>query len=299
MNWFLLKAYSTQSVLSYRDKVRDMGAQVYVPTTKVVANKRKGAQAEERPLMFSYIFVHTDAAIVTDIEQKYYPKLIAIWKYPKATTSPKDMLTPARKHLLVIPDRQMSMFMQTVGQYNGDVPFLEPSAEMLEKGDRVRIIDGAFKGVEGTLVSQRGKDGGRVLVRISDLIAVPTLEIEPKFIEVLEFAKGSHHLYQKMNSLTPRVEKAIELKLNNQPIPFELTDSISVFIKRFSNLTVPTNNQQARYLSLLLQCYLVLDQFESANAVKEKIEKLRPKLNSESMTALTAQALNIYGQLAT
>lgn len=291
MNWFLLKTHSASTVLSFRDKFRDAGLEVYLPTIQKVENSRYGDKVVEKPVMFSYIFMRSEEGRVVEFEQKYRPKLTAIWRKSKSKMD--------QKRLLVIPDKQMQMFMQTVGQYQNDVPFLQPSSDMLEKGDKVRIIGGPFEGVEGILLSQQGKDGGRILVRISDVLAVPTLEIEPQMIEVLEFAKGSHHFYQKMNSLAPRVEKAIELKRQGQLIPIELTQAINIFVKRFRNLQTSTLNSRVRFLSMLLQCYLILNLFEDAKKIKNEIEQLQPKLKSESMLALSAEAFNIYNQLVT
>ncbi|MBQ0047176.1 MAG: UpxY family transcription antiterminator [Prevotellaceae bacterium] len=289
MNWFLLKTHSASTVLSFRDKFRDAGLEVYLPTIQKVENTRYGDKVVEKPVMFSYIFMRSEEGRVVEFEQKYRPKLTAIWRKSKSKMD--------QKRLLVIPDKQMQMFMQTVGQYQNEVPFLQPSNDMLEKGDKVRIIGGPFEGVEGILLSQQGKDGGRILVRISDVLAVPTLEIEPQMIEVLEFAKGSHHFYQKMNSLAPRVEKAIELKRQGQLIPIELTQAINIFVKRFRNLQTSTLNSRVRFLSMLLQCYLILNLFEDAKKIKNEIEQLQPKLKSESMLTLSAEAFNIYNQL--
>ena len=289
MNWYLLKTHSASTVLSFRDKFRDAGIEVYLPTIQKVEHTRLGEKVVEKPVMFSYIFMRSEEGRVVEFEKEYRPKLTAIWRKSKSKMD--------RTRILVIPDKQMQMFMQTVGQYQNDVPFLQPSSDMLEKGDKVRIIGGPFEGVEGILLSQQGKDGGRILVRISDVLAVPTLEIEPQMIEVLEFAKGSHHFYQKMNSLAPRVEKAIELKRQGHLIPIELTQAINIFVKRFRNLQTSTLNSRVRFLSMLLQCYLILNLFKDAKKIKYEIEQLQPKLKSESMLALTAEAFNIYNQL--
>lgn len=289
MNWYLLKTHSASTVLSFRDKFRDAGIEVYLPTIQKVEHTRLGEKVVEKPVMFSYIFMRSEEGRVVEFEKEYRPKLTAIWRKSKSKMD--------RTRLLVIPDKQMQMFMQTVGQYQNDVPFLQPSSDMLEKGDKVRIIGGPFEGVEGILLSQQGKDGGRILVRISDVLAVPTLDIEPQMIEVLEFAKGSHHFYQKMNSLAPRVEKAIELKRQGQLIPIELTQAINIFVKRFRNLQTSTLNSRVRFLSMLLQCYLILNLFKDAKKIKYEIEQLQPKLKSESMLALSAEAFNIYNQL--
>lgn len=289
MNWYLLKTHSASTVLSFRDRFRDAGIEVYLPTIQKVEHTRLGEKVVEKPVMFSYIFMRSEEGRVVEFEKEYRPKLTAIWRKSKSKMD--------RTRLLVIPDKQMQMFMQTVGQYQNDVPFLQPSSDMLEKGDKVRIIGGPFEGVEGILLSQQGKDGGRILVRISDVLAVPTLEIEPQMIEVLKFAKGSHHFYQKMNSLAPRVEKAIELKRQGHLIPIELTQAINIFVKRFRNLQTSTLNSRVRFLSMLLQCYLILNLFEDAKKIKYEIENLQPRLKSESMLALSAEAFNIYNQL--
>jgi hypothetical protein len=87
---------------------------------------------------------------------------------------------------------------------------MKPSEVDLEKGDIVRIVAGPFNGIEGVLLSQQGKEGGRVLVNVSNVIAVPTLHIEPEYLQVLQFAKKGKHFYKLVDSYVPRLRKAME-----------------------------------------------------------------------------------------
>ena len=54
----------------------------------------------------------------------------------------------------------------------------------VKKGDRVRITDGIFKGVEGEFV--RVKGDRRVMVAVQGVMAVATAFVHPSIIEVIE-----------------------------------------------------------------------------------------------------------------
>ena len=67
---------------------------------------------------------------------------------------------------------------------SNDLIYLEPSMINFAKGTRVRIIGGAFDGVEGCFVKIKGVRSRRVVVEVEGL-AVATAEIEPQYIEII------------------------------------------------------------------------------------------------------------------
>ena len=82
---------------------------------------------------------------------------------------------------LVIPEKQMNDFIAVSRQYEQPVLYVDPQEVALKKGDRVRIISGIWKGVEGKFV--RIKKGLRVVIAIPGVAAVATASIPPSFVE--------------------------------------------------------------------------------------------------------------------
>ena len=254
----------------------------FLPTTKTVVKHGDKEQPVEKPLLFSYIFVHTEEHVADAFCTANNG--IAFLREHR----PDGKLGPH----LVIPDYQMDNFMRAVELYTDEMPFVAPTPAMLAKGDRVRIIGGQFKGLEGILEARQGKDGGRVIIRLEKLVSISTTEISPELIEVLEFAPESRHLYQKLDSFHPRLRRALDLRAERKPLTPELEGHLRVFTKRFANLEVSALNARVRYLAYLMLAYALLEHDDEHSApIAEQLRSLRPQLNSKKSVFLLDDAL--------
>jgi len=281
-NWFVLKMKVATSAVRMRELLTAAHIDFFLPMTKSVVKRGGKEETVEKPLLFSYIFVRT-----TEPEADAFCRTNHGITFLREHT-PDGSIGPH----LVVPDSQMDNFIRAVEQYTDDIPFVAPTPEMLAKGDRVRIIGGPFRGIEGILEARQGKDGGRVIVRIGDLVAVPTVEISPEFIEVLEFAPEGRHLYQKLDSFQPRLRLALDYRAERKPIPSELEAHIRMFVRRFANLEVSALNARVRFLSYLMLAYaLVEHDGQHADSIADQLRELRPQLNSPKTLSLLDDAL--------
>lgn len=288
-SWYVLKMRTSSSFARFRELLTEAKLEFFLPTTKNEVEQGACHTMRERPILFSYIFVHADEQAVAGFVQQNVG--VTMLRHRSLSGEPD--------YYVSIPNRQMQMFVYTVGQYAGvDVPLITPSDEVLDKGDRVRVLDGPFHGVEGILEAQQGKEGGRVIVRISNVLAVPTLQLLPESIEVLEFSKQSRHLYQKLDAFEPRLRKVVDCILTNEPVPDDLSAHVALFVRRFSNLYVPSLNSRARYLGLLMLAYRVLDRHRDALTIFRELDTLIPTLRSKSSLALAQEMCSLYVSLS-
>lgn len=87
---------------------------------------------------------------------------------------------------IVVPDAQMEQFIRVSRTDDERLTYLKPEEINLSKGTRVRILGGAFDGVEGIFVKVKGKRNRRVVVLIDHVSAIAVSEISPDLIEVLD-----------------------------------------------------------------------------------------------------------------
>ena len=283
MNWFVLKMRIASSAVRFRDLLTAAHIDYFLPMTKTVVTRGGKEEPVEKPLLFSYIFVRSEEHLVN------------------AFVDQNDGIAFLREHTtdgtlgphLIVPDSQMNNFIRAVENFTDEIPIVAPTPEMLSKGDRVRIIGGPFRDIEGILEARQGKDGGRVIVRIGNLIAVPTVEISPELIEVLEFAPEGRHLYQKLDSFQPRLYRALALRESGEPVPPELVGYLQIFTRRFANLSVSAINAKARFLSYLMLAYAVIEHDDKHSApIFSKLTKLQPLLKSKQSIRLVDNALS-------
>lgn len=284
VKWYVAK--SARLSLPYRDELDRSGLEYFLPTRFVLQNIGGKRMRVERPVIFNFIFIRGTVFQVKEFcrsQQGIY----MVYRHQ----SKDDMPADDSNRLLTVGDREMQMFAQTVGEYVSDVPFIRPSEVDLSKGDHVRIMDGPFAGVEGILISQQGKDGGRVLVSISNIISVPTLEIRPEFLQVISFAKSGRHLYKKFDSFAAKARRALRNYHTTGLQPKDIA-ALTMFVRRFSTLQTHTLNARVKLLVSLLVCYTCLGMKQEKQAVASSIDDILPSINSDMF--LTFALIHLY-----
>lgn len=73
--------------------------------------------------------------------------------------------------------------MQISRVMSDDILYLKDVADKLRAGQKVRVIDGPFKGVKGTVL--RVKRSRRVVVDFPGLLAIATTYIDPRDLQVI------------------------------------------------------------------------------------------------------------------
>ncbi len=84
---------------------------------------------------------------------------------------------------LIIPDREMELFMFMVNTGENGLMYLGDDKPEYHQGDRVRVTQGPFKGAEGHI--KRIKKDRRLIVTIHGVAAIATTFIHPDFLEVI------------------------------------------------------------------------------------------------------------------
>ena len=161
------------------------GIETFIPMRKARRQRRGGASrlvrgrrgVGERPVarwvpaVRDLIFVHTQRDIIQTAKQEI-PFLHYIMRGGDG-----EERTP-----LVVPERQMRPFIESNTPDGNDIEWLSPAD--MRPGQRFRILDGPFRGLEATLQRLPGRRARSVIVSIEGLIAaaisVPIDSLERK-----------------------------------------------------------------------------------------------------------------------
>ena len=130
-----------------------------------------GMEYYAQSVMPSYMFVHTDEESAKRL--KYSQFGFAYIYCDRQTGKPQ-----------VIPDREMEIFRIVCTAAAQGLEFLGDEPSKYAVGDRVRVIDGPFKGAEGYV--RRIRKDRRLVIIISGLAAVATSFIPPELLEKVE-----------------------------------------------------------------------------------------------------------------
>ena len=85
---------------------------------------------------------------------------------------------------IVIPDKQMEDFIRICTASNKEVLYLSNPSEKLRNGAKVRVVNGPFTGVVGTVV--RIKKSRRIMVEIPGIIAAASAYVPEDDLELVE-----------------------------------------------------------------------------------------------------------------
>lgn len=286
--WYIARAYHVSPELcSMLDR---LPFEYFAPMSKKKMVVKGKDVKRNVPLALNYVFFHTDDFQFLRSMIRDMSRVTMLYHSPSRDAKSNTKDTQYRP--MIANDREMEMFIKAASFYTQGAPLTVPDRKLMMKGDRVRIIDGPFKGVEGTLISQQGKDGGKVVVSIGDLVSVPTLDISPENIQVIRFAHGNKHIYKKMDSFKPRVEKALKKRSSGEELQEEEKDAIENFIKRFSSVETDTVNTEARLTMLVLLGYYALQMPKETRMYFLKLrDEILPRVKSERIKEKIQQCL--------
>lgn len=171
--WYVLRV-TYQRELIAQDKLKAIGIDCFVPTQKTRSIDKKGRLIwKDVAALHNYIFVHSTREKIDSIKREYIPWL-------------RYLISPNRENgsqIMTVPARQMESFIAIAGNKEERILYLNPDELNLTNGDRVRVIEGPFKGAEGVLIKIKNKRDKCVVVKIDGVAAVATASIPQTLVE--------------------------------------------------------------------------------------------------------------------
>lgn len=127
-----------------------------------------GIEYYAQKLLPSYMFIHTNYKTALSLRASQFGY---IYMYTKpGTTEP-----------VAVPDKEIEIFRIVCSAADTGLDYLGDDPQKYAVGDRVRVIDGPFKGAEGYI--RRIRKDRRLVVIISGVAAVAASFIPPDLLE--------------------------------------------------------------------------------------------------------------------
>ena len=165
--WFAIRVTYNRE-LKVKEDLDARGITNFVPM-QYRREERNGVMVKRLvPSVHNLIFIH-----ITPSDMK---------EYKMTTDLPiRYIMDRETRKPIIVPTSQMENFIKVAGTYDEKLIYLHPNPGDFAKGERVRIIGGAFAGAEGVFV--RVKGDRRVLINVEGLVAVATTFVHPSMIE--------------------------------------------------------------------------------------------------------------------
>jgi len=169
--WYALRVTYGRE-LKFQTMLKEAGFETFVPMKKKKVEKEGKQITIIVPAVSNLCFVNTSKAALDRFMDDFGEACPARYIWDKANSRPA-----------IIPDKAMNDFITVCTVMADDVLYIKEITAKLREGRKVRILDGPFKGIEGTVL--RVKRSRRVVVELPGMLAVATTYIQPQNLEIL------------------------------------------------------------------------------------------------------------------
>lgn len=180
LHWFPMRVtYSRE--LAIKEVLDGLGIESFIPMRYEPVEGRHPRHQELRPAIRNLIFVHSTRTMITNL--KMTRRDLAPLRYMVYPV--RDSLHNVVRHdILSVPDRQMEDFIRVASVTDDRVFYMENVAFAGKPGQRVKVVEGDFAGVEGII--KRVKKNKCVVVQIEHIAAVAIAFLPSAFLLPVE-----------------------------------------------------------------------------------------------------------------
>lgn len=257
----------------------------YFAPAFVETRKINGRLVEtRRPLLYNYLFVHASECEIYRIKQRL----------PQYNFLPRVKDDKQTYHYPYLTDRAMRDLQWIARSYATAVPVCTADPAWLVKGDRIRITEGRFAGIEARVVTTAPSRHKEILVSIDNWMCVPLLKVQPGEYEIVELNRENPGYYSRLNNsrLFERLHEALcrhwagEGSAEDQSVATEVQ-------QQFEHLTLTSDVLRCKLHALLLQAYTILGEASKQKIQLQAIQEMLPAVRAEQSRALLL--VTLYG----
>ena len=173
--WFVFRASYGREDKAYDFIVED-GMYAYIAKREVIKDEQGKRKRVLEPLIPNLIFVYTTEETAY-LYAKDTPELSYLSFYYNHFRKTDDLKNPP----LTVSCKEMENFIRATSTHDKHLLFVDPARCHFKSGELVRVVDGAFKGVEGKVARVSGQQ--RVILKLSEVGLISTAYIPTAFIE--------------------------------------------------------------------------------------------------------------------
>lgn len=174
--WFPMRVTYGRE-MKVKGELERLGIENFVPMTyKVMGVNGEILHRELVPAINNLIFVRSTQERISGLKRSN--EVLEPLRYMVDLTAEEEHV------ILTVPDRQMENFMRVATNTDESVMFLDEKSIVGKEGKRVKIMGGAFEGVEGVI--RRVKRCKRVVVEIEGVASVAIAHVPVGLLREIE-----------------------------------------------------------------------------------------------------------------
>lgn len=277
-------ARALQMELERRARSGEPVFEYFAPSYVEVRKQHGELVRTNHPLFYNYVFIHVSEAEIYRMK-RFLPQ----YNFLPRVREKDDAYYP------YLSDVAMENLKWVAASYSDVLPVYTPGPERLMKGDRIRITEGQFKGVEASVIIQPGGGRKEVMVCVENCMYVPLLCVEPGQYEVIALNADNRHVYTRLNG--DRLPAGLHEALKRYHSPEGVTDAdralASEVLQQYANLQLDSDVMRCKLYSMLLPAYAILGDREAFDQLLGTVRSILPLIRAEQSRSLLL--VTLYG----
>lgn len=163
--------------LKVKAELDSLDIESFIPMQYRIVDTREGRKRMLVPAIHNLIFVRARQKELSELKQTR--RMLEPLRYMRRVKTDSG-----RSEILWVPDREMENFLLVASKEDDSVRFLTYDDLAGKQGKRVKVTQGPFAGVEGTI--ERIQRNRRVVVRLEGVAAVAITFVPPSFLMDVE-----------------------------------------------------------------------------------------------------------------
>lgn len=174
--WYVLTV-SFRKETAIQRELTSLGFEAYLPMRYQIRKINGNDIRLFEPAIYGMVFVKGDKDnLINYLHQS---------QYKKYTHLKTQKLTNGTTEDIIIKDNDMISFQRLNNVQGSDLTYYSPEQLHIEKGSKVKIMEGPFEGITGTVQRLPGKRGQYLIVSLPN-VAIAAVSIKPKYIQPIE-----------------------------------------------------------------------------------------------------------------
>ena len=277
-------ARALQTELERRARSGESVFEYFAPSYVEVRKQHGELVRTNHPLLYNYVFIHASEAEIYRMK-RFLPQ----YNFLPRVREKDDAYYP------YLSDEAMENLKWVAASYSDVLPVYTPGPERLMKGDRIRITEGQFKGVEASVIIQPGGGRKEVMVCVENCMYMPLLCVEPGQYEVIALNANNRHVYTRLNG--DRLPAGLHEALKRYHSPEGVTDAdralASEVLQQYANLQLDSDVMRCKLYSMLLPAYAILGDREAFDQLLGTVRSILPLIRAEQSRSLLL--VTLYG----
>ena len=257
----------------------------YFAPSYVEVERRDGKLIRtNRPLLYNYVFIHASESEIYRMK-RYLPQYNFLPRIREGLNG----------HYPYVTDETMKNLKWIAASYANVLPVYAAGTEGLMEGDRIRILEGEFKGMEASVMIRPGGGRKEVMVRIENCMYVPLFHVAPGQYEIIALGCDKRHIYARMDAqrLPAELHKALKNGYSSEGTTEEDRALARKVLRQYGNLQLASDVMRCKLYALLLPAYKILADNDHFDRLLATIRTSLPLIQAEQARALLL--VTLYG----